>query len=508
MNKRAINRFFINVKQFILKHKIRVIAFITLLLFALVTVWVSYAYYQERISRSIVGGKVGNIPDFEIKIMVEDRNSEGVGAGTYSLYPFIPRSNYSYNSSKSYCNNESTLSYDASMYEFSVDTSGVDVCYAYFDAEGTFDVMLSVYLEDIDSKGYGLDTYTMVDPSTIPSSGYSLNSTLSNCTNGSEISYNAGSNSVKVNSSGKDVCDAYFDAIDPDVSIEIYLQLAEGADYYFEANEIPHNQFYSLNTTKSSCAGDASMSIEHQELVIDTTGKASCVAYLDIASGPIIQALYYNTTSYLIEPYSGGTAATKYYVSSDGITFTERTATASYQVGNVIYAYIEDASGNKSAILSADKGSFVYNGYFSYSTAIQETALRGVGYYFIEVWNPQNGTEKGGYSSGYVYLPSVSSTVPVYINAPATGTADVRIGGDTENHRAIITGYGSDKGYIYSEDTVDLYPGISSISSSFYIQKTKSYSGNATFKSPYGQLETGHGGEGYVKITYVGTTIP
>ena len=62
-------------------------------------------------------------------------------------------------------------------------------------------------------------------------------------------------------------------------------------------------------------------------------------------------------------------------------------------------------------------------------------------------------------------------------------------------------GGGGGSGYIYTSSTASNYPSGCLLNSSYYLTDAALYSGNTTFPSTSGGTETGHQGNGYVKIT-------
>ena len=45
------------------------------------------------------------------------------------------------------------------------------------------------------------------------------------------------------------------------------------------------------------------------------------------------------------------------------------------------------------------------------------------------------------------------------------------------------------------------------INSNYYLKNASTHAGNTAFESPSGQSETGHAGNGYAKITYIGESL-
>lgn len=69
---------------------------------------------------------------------------------------------------------------------------------------------------------------------------------------------------------------------------------------------------------------------------------------------------------------------------------------------------------------------------------------------------------------------------------------------DSTNYR---TYNGGGSGYVYTSNTASNYPSGCLLNSSYYLTNAQTISGNQNFQSPTGDTETGHVGNGYVKIT-------
>ena len=63
---------------------------------------------------------------------------------------------------------------------------------------------------------------------------------------------------------------------------------------------------------------------------------------------------------------------------------------------------------------------------------------------------------------------------------------------------------GGGSGYVYTESTASNYPSGSLLNSSYYLNEAETIAGNQIFASPSGETETGHSGNGYARITYLG----
>ena len=432
------------------KYKVPLIGGLVVLLLACVGIFVTYAFYQVSDVTPIIGGSTGDIADLEVRVMAEERDASGNGLGSYALYPYIPEAGYAYNEGKSYCTNGSTINYNASTYEADITAYGHDVCYLYFDSTANLDLTLNVYAQNIDSDGNGIEgEYTKLETTALPSIGYVLNTEKSSCENGSTLSYIDSENMFNIEASGKDVCTAYMDAIDVDIQLKLYVQTKAGSQTYYETDTIPTNVYYELGS-QSACTGSANadaLSIVNQKVVIAAASRTSCVAYLDVSSGPIIESMSVNTANVALTNSSLGTTPMTYYYSNDNGASWNESPNNTYQFGtdsaNNIQAYTVDASGNTSRIVSTDD--YVFEGLYDYSNAVQTTTVEKSGYYYLQVWGAQGGSYNsnvapgglGGYSQGYIYLNAGDT---IYINTGGEGSYG------TSNSETTVSGGGTNGG--------------------------------------------------------------
>lgn len=417
--KKILNK---DVTAFLNKNKIPLISIVIVVLLACVGLIVTYAFYQVVDVKPIIGGATSEISDLDIRIMAEERDANGNGLNTYGLYPYIPKAGYVYNETKSKCTNGSTIKYDSKNYSADITALGHDVCYLYFDSTAQLDIALNVYAENVDSDGNGNGEYTKLETTALPTIGYEINASKSKCQNGSTVTYSAADNLFSVESNQKDVCDVYMDAMDVDIALKIYVQAKKNSATYYEAKTIPSNLFYALST-KSACTGTSTMSIKNQKVVIAATGRTSCVAYLDVSSGPIPESMQ-NTVNgqnvtITFENSNLGTTPTTYYYSSDnGATYVSSTSNTYTFTGLTpltsftFKAYSVDATGNTSRILTTTAEiDYVLNKPFEYTNAAQPFDVIVTGYYKFEVWGAEGGyrssqsySGKGGYSAGTIKL--------------------------------------------------------------------------------------------------------
>ena len=417
--KKILNK---DVTSLLNKYKIPLVSIAVVVVLACIGLIVTYAFYQVVDTKPIIGGSTTEISDLDVRIMAEERDVNGNGLGSYGLYPYIPKAGYKYNSTKSYCTNGSVINYDANNYDADITAYGHDVCYLYFDSTAQLDITLNVYAENVDSDGNGNGEYTKLETTALPTIGYELNTTRSSCKNGSTVSYIASENLFSVESSEKDVCDIYMDAMDVDIALKIYVQAKKNSTLYYEAKSIPTNNFYALGT-KSACTGTSTMSMKNQKVVVSATGRTNCVAYLDVSSGPIPESMQNTVNGQNVTITFGnsnlGTTPTTYYYSSDnGATYVSSTSNTYTFTGLtpltefVFKAYSVDAEGNTSGILTTTATTdYVLDKPFEYQNSTQQFNVIVSGSYKMRVWGAQGGyrtTEgnsgRGGYAEGTVYL--------------------------------------------------------------------------------------------------------
>lgn len=483
-----------DITEQVTKYRIPLIGGVVVILLACISIFVTYAFYQVEAVTPIVGGSTGDIADIELRVMVEDRNTDDINSenygtaidGEYVLYPYIPEAGYEYNEAKSYCTNGSVINYDPNTFEADITAYGHDVCYMYFDSTANLDITLRVHAENVDvATGEGTGDYTILQTTTMPSIGYELNQEKTFCTSNATVSYLAADNMFSVEATGKAECDVYMDALNVDIALKIFLQSKSGSPTYYEADTIPSNYYYDLNSEKSSCTGTSTLSLDNQRVVVAATSRTSCVAYLDVASGPIVQSMSLmaenNIATLSLEDSNVGTNAAMYYYSADGgdtyVSSTDSTYTFNDTTATTFKAYSVDSAGKESGILTTTtEDTYVYNGVFPYSSNVQGVTIEQSGYYLLEVWGAQGGSYNseyaqggmGGYSKGYIYL-NAGDTLFVHTGGAGSygtslnsltgggangggnagyrggaggGATDIRIGADTLLNRVIVAGGG------------------------------------------------------------------
>lgn len=66
-----------------------------------------------------------------------------------------------------------------------------------------------------------------------------------------------------------------------------------------------------------------------------------------------------------------------------------------------------------------------------------------------------------------------------------------------------VSGGGGGSGYVYTSSTASNYPSGCLLNSSYYLTNAQTIAGNTAFTSPTGTNETGHTGNGYIRITVI-----
>ena len=147
--------------------------------------------------------------DINVYVMKEDVNgTHEFNDKYYSLSESIPAYGFKYNTYT--CENAATVSYDSELKKFNVSTQTKNTCYAYFDSNGSADIVVNVYVQSSE----GSSTYTQVE--TIPANKkYVLSTTqTSKCidANGALAAtptYEEGY--INITASEKQTCDVYLD---------------------------------------------------------------------------------------------------------------------------------------------------------------------------------------------------------------------------------------------------------------------------------------------------------
>lgn len=109
----------------------------------------------------------------------------------------------------------------------------------------------------------------------------------------------------------------------------------------------------------------------------------------------------------------------------------------------------------------------------------------------------QNNSKAGTFGIGACFYSNNSS------NTASGAGGGGWYGGGATNH---CSG-GGGSGYVYTSSTVSSYPSGCLLNSSYYLTDTQTIAGNQSFLAPSGSTETGHSGNGYVRITKLSDVI-
>lgn len=111
-----------------------------------------------------------------------------------------------------------------------------------------------------------------------------------------------------------------------------------------------------------------------------------------------------------------------------------------------------------------------------------------------ETTEMSGGTQNSGYSFG-------SGGQCSYTSGECGGGGGGWYGGtgaSSENYRG-----GGGSGYVYTSATTSSYPSGCLLNSNYYLTNAQTIAGNQSFTNPTGGTETGHSGNGYIRITVI-----
>ena len=122
------------------------------------------------------------------------------------------------------------------------------------------------------------------------------------------------------------------------------------------------------------------------------------------------------------------------------------------------------------------------SGYAASATAAGTTGSFGIG-----------GSHTGSYN--YKYRPRVGGG-GWYGGGCVASSSD-------SNADTVRGSNGGGSGYVYTSSTAGNYPSGCLLNSSYYLTNASTTDGQSSFISPSGSAETGHTGDGYVRITVI-----
>lgn len=146
------------------------------------------------------------------------------------------------------------------------------------------DIGILIYVEDRNSDGAGLGTYTVEN--NVPLYGYAYNENLSSCKTGT-LNFDEKSMTYTITATKKDTCKIYFTSVaSTDINLVIYKQKrnSNGAliTGYEETDNVPLYG-YTINETKSICDNGGTYKFDSAtgKYNVITKGRTNCSFYFD-----------------------------------------------------------------------------------------------------------------------------------------------------------------------------------------------------------------------------------
>lgn len=258
----------------------RIVLSSILFLLLILSVWgikATYAYYDSKSVFSFLGTSIGDFDvgdgDINLKLYMEGDNGE------YNLASSIPLIGYILNNEKTKCPAEYTIKNN----EIMITTNEIVTCKFYFDQIADADIKVNIMLENDDGS------YTVSE--IIPAYGYSYKEYSCDNTNIiTNINYNSESRTFSFVTTGKNVCNAYFNKVgNIDMRVNVYIQEEVNSQTYELHDYIPSYKSYKLSTIKTSyCTNSSGNNINSNinyingEITISSNQSGNCYVYLDI----------------------------------------------------------------------------------------------------------------------------------------------------------------------------------------------------------------------------------
>ncbi len=538
-----------NVFTYFRKYKHYIIVVFLFLLVISITFYTSFAYYKVNTSRSLISGKAANFqrPDVEIHYMIENRKADGSGNGTYYSSYSPPIKDYVYDEEISGCTNDAEFIKTEDNH-FIITSDGKTKCEFYFSAlniNTNEDISLTIKKERKLIDGSGSEIYESVTDTTIAGlilSGYIYNESKSGCSNGASIEYDPYLKRIKTNSnSGAIDCTAYFD-ITNNVEVNFYATNGATMGSYKHST----NKGGSLTTTFNLPSG-----ISADEVVLtcdkgivgnlnsttinltEINNSGTCIIGLptkyEILGASIFTPLVSGYYKLQLWGAQGGNSGGRggyaegiiYFTNSSTVTVTvggegfvgsENCDGAGINGGGCAYSnagggggasdirVIENYLENR-VIVAAGGG-----GKGNDSCAVGAPA--GIGGQFQGTCNYQGGSGSLVAGGAAGYSGSILGNVGSFglgANGKSNtyngggGGAGWFGGGSGYSASSWSSGGGGGSSFVFTDLNENLY-----VTSRYFLKGAKIYSGNETFLSPTLTSETGHTGDGFVKITLVG----
>lgn len=238
---------------------------------------ISYGYYTDNSTLSLINTKVGDFDankyDIVIRYYAKMLNNNTV----YKVVDKEPDAGYEYTGYK--CKNNSTLSYNIETKEVSLTTDKKEICSLYFDNTISSDITLEFLIETSPNT----KEYTLTEK--LPLYGYTYDKYT--CENNSTLIYDETTQKFKISANKKDKCKVYYNKLTADININIY---AIKNNSYVQITTIPEGNTYKINSDKTICKNmsnekvDAKVTYTNKIINIDTKEKIICDVYLSDAN--------------------------------------------------------------------------------------------------------------------------------------------------------------------------------------------------------------------------------
>ena len=267
----------------------------------------AYAYYyNDADSLPILSNLVGDFDSGDGDVNIIIYKETGVKNGEFVKTYGVPQVGYSLNEKETSCKSPSNQVINCVKdnpnsdcnYTFNTDTKEINLtsnqkvtCRFYFNKDYENDIELYVMIQDENgTHEHAEKKYRNVD--SIPAYGFTYIDY--SCQKDSTVTIDPETGKIKVLSTQRDVCYAYYDGNlnNSDIIVNVYAQKVVGGNYV-KINSIPVSSNYTLNAQSSICKkqdgvgtpSDIKPTYEGGFINLpETTEKLVCDAYLDITN--------------------------------------------------------------------------------------------------------------------------------------------------------------------------------------------------------------------------------
>ena len=444
--KKVIN----NIKYALKKDNKKVLLVLVILVLTILSsvTLIAYSFYVNRSTNLIIAG-VASIDKSDVKIKVyrEDKNSSGVGLGTYSLSYYVPNeTSYSYTSSKTVCDTGITINkYENKI--FYVNATKKGKCEVYFDA-------IDGYIDDYEVKLFVQQEMGSTDDKNYEQMGqlplyetgyyYTVNASKTSCNPSATVSIVG--RKINVLTSVQTVCNVYVDknadSTSPTISdltvsgTNVTATFTDNIDvsmYGFSksADEQPTKWKYISGTSYS-----LDVTIEEEGTyylwVKDNAGNNAVSSAFTItldSAAPTVGTISAYTKNVTIA-LSDDAALAGYAVTTSSTTPTSwtnvsgKSASVTYtaSTNGTYYVHVKDAAGKTSNKSFSMVCAASTTSNFAYTGGVQSYNMACDGSYTLYVWGAQGGYRSsstyggmGGYSTGTLTNQTHGKTLYVYV---------------------------------------------------------------------------------------------